>query len=92
MIERMIVEAGRGHLLAQMSGEITYAADDVTTIRSRLKELEEERVQARRNQDPDVADGEHLDRIGVDWGEKRLHPGETDYTFRQRLLKKIRGE
>lgn len=75
-----------------MSGTITRAADDVATIGARLKEIEAERAAARRQSDPEHATGEDLDRVAGDWGEKRAWGGEADYTFRARLLKKIRGE
>jgi hypothetical protein len=99
-IEELIIGMGYECLLAlagqfaisQMSGEITHAADDVTSIRNRLKELEAEREEVRRNRDPDLATGQFLDLIGAEYAEKRLTPCETDYTFRQRVLKKIRGE
>lgn len=74
-----------------MSGTITYAADDVDHIAKRLKDIAEERAEARRQCDPDMATGNNLDRVAKDWGELR-QGAESDYTFRQRLLKKIRGE
>lgn len=69
----------------------TYAADDTTTIASRLKELAAEREEARKQCDPEHANGDNLDRVEADWGEKRSGV-ESDYTFRNRLLRKIRGD
>lgn len=71
---------------------ITYAAEDTSTIGARLKEIEAERAESRRQSDPEYANDDNLDRVAADWGEKRAWGGESDYTFRSRLLRKIRGE
>lgn len=68
-----------------------YAAEDTAFIRAKLVEIEAEKAEARRQRDPDTANGDNLDRIGQDWGEPR-QGAESDYTFRNRLLRKIRGE
>jgi hypothetical protein len=79
------------HVVAMADPQtITRAADDVDHIAKRVKELAEERAEARRQNDPETATIDNLDRVASDWGEKRN--GETDYAFRARLLKKIRGE
>lgn len=77
--------------MADAPQTITRAADDMSFIAKRAKEIEEDRIQSLRNRDPEVAGAEHLDRIADDYGEKRQGV-ESDYTFRQRLLKKVRGE
>lgn len=67
----------------------TYAADDVATIRARLADLEREKAEVRRQNDPETATGANLDRVAEAWGVKRLTPGETDHTFRDRLKRAI---
>lgn len=75
-----------------MSETITRAAEDVDHIANRIKEIAAERVEAQRQCDPEHATGDNLDRVGADWADKRSWTGESDTTFRERLLKKIRGE
>lgn len=67
-----------------------YAADDTKTIAGRLKEIEDERAEVRRQNDPEHATGENLERIAADWGVTRTSSGESDYTMRNRLQHKIR--
>lgn len=68
----------------------TNTADDVIRIRERLRQIESKRAEALRQTDPETATGVYLDRIGEDYGVHRnLH--DTEYTYRQRLLKAIRG-
>jgi hypothetical protein len=71
---------------------ITRAADDVNHIAKRLKEIAEERAQAQRNSDPGQASGEYLDNIARSWGLVRSPPSESDYAFRQRIIKAAGGE
>lgn len=73
------------------SQTIVPAADDVGFIAKRLKELAAERAEMRKNSDPEQAMDKHLDQIGENWSVIR-NPCEGDYTYRQRVLKKIRGE
>lgn len=68
-----------------------YAAEDTQTIAGRLKEIKAERAESARQCDPEHATGDNLERVAKDWGEAR-HGTESDDTFRQRLLLKIRGE
>ena len=70
---------------------MNYVAEDGTAIRARMEVLQAEREQAAKNRDPEQAAGAFLDRVAEDYGESR-HSCESDYTFRARLLRKIRGE
>lgn len=59
-------------------------------INERLKELEAKRIEALKQTDPETATGLYLDRIGESYGVHR-NSQDTEYTYRQRLLKVVRG-
>lgn len=62
--------------------------DDVTYISKRWDEIA---LDLYASADSGVAEGEYLDYIGGIWGLRR-DLGESDYSFRDRLVKNAGGE